>query len=350
MTHHNPSPLRFGIVGYGGAVRRAAQAIELAGQTLVGVADRPWDTPRAEAAAREMASDLATQPYASVDDLLPDVEALHLACAAGLRRRYAVTAFGKRVPVISEAPLAADLGEASRIVREAERTGVVNATSLPARHLPPIVAVRDHLPTRALGAPHSVHARLTRRQATPAAEQCPAPVPRDDSGSVPTTAELATLLDVVEQVAGEPVVKLTAALAAEPAGPSRQREDVCLISLASGAVGTVTVSLGGEATEDAIAIRAVFEQGEFRAEGGEFDLRLSAQAQSSIPVVPSVNPHASWEESDLAAELLARVCQDIRAGQPSAAPAYPTFVDGYRCAKLIAAVAASAKRGSTVEL
>ncbi len=348
MTRH----LTVGIVGHGRAVQRAAGAIRRLGLAVTGVADLPWDpeSPLVEAGVRDTARALSTTPYDSIDTLLADVDVVHLASAPSRRRRDAVTAFGRRIPVICEAPLAVDTNEAWRLAREAARTGIVNATVLPARRLPWMIAVTQHLPPATLGAPRLVEVRLTRREVVPELEQRPAGVPRDAGGLIPLAAELATALDVVEVGAGQPIVEVAARIDGESSGGSRHREAVCLVTLANGALGTVVVTLGGQAIADRTEMRAQFEHGEWAGRSGALELSLSAAARRSIPVLPQLNSQAPPDEVAVAAAALEPVYADIRTGAPSSATAYPTFVAGYRSARLIAAVAASAEHGRTERL
>ena len=351
MTNNQP-PLRIGIAGYGPGVARGARALELLGETLVGVADRPWsETPEAEHGVLKTAAAHATQPYPSVDALLSDVDVLVVASTLSLRRRHVMAAFDRGIPVICEAPSAADPLDAFMMARQAEMSYLVGATCLPARRLPSVVAMREWTAAGILGRVLFAEARLARRDAAPEQEQRAAGIPRDEDLRLPTSAEFASLLDLVETATGERIVTVAAQLTADPTGTASHRGDVCLVSLERGGGGYAAVSLGGRPAEDSVTLKVTCEHGWVGARSPdrfEFDLEPDVLHSTAAAVLPAVNPLVTWDDALGTAGLFADVLADIRAGGPASAPTYPTLAAGHRSTRLISAVADSADHCATV--
>lgn len=131
-------PVRIGLVGGGHWARSVhAPAIAAHPQTqLAGV----W-TRRPEVAA-ELAATYGTQAYASVGELIADVDAVAFAVPPALQAALARDAAAAGRHLICEKPLAPDVAAAREVVEAVTEAGVVSTMVLTLRHDP---SVRDWL-------------------------------------------------------------------------------------------------------------------------------------------------------------------------------------------------------------
>ncbi len=113
-------PVRAGVVGVGhlGALH-AAKYRDATGVDLVGVHD--VDAAR----AREVAAHLGCRAFDSAAELLREVECVSVATVTAAHHQVATAAVEAGVAVLVEKPLAASFAEAERLVRCAERAGVL---------------------------------------------------------------------------------------------------------------------------------------------------------------------------------------------------------------------------------
>jgi predicted dehydrogenase len=114
------APLAVGVAGVGSLGFHHARLYRtLPGVRLVGV----FDTR--ETRMREVASELGTTAYPSLEALLEDVEALSVVVPTPAHHAVGMQALARGRHVLAEKPLAATIAEAEALVEAAKRAGVV---------------------------------------------------------------------------------------------------------------------------------------------------------------------------------------------------------------------------------
>lgn len=109
----------------------------------------------APTAARALAEPRHRPAFGDLDQALDQVEcdAVLLVTPPAAHRRHVEVAIARRLPILSEKPLAEGLGEAVAMVEAAETAGVPLAVSLQFRYLPVTSAMRRLLAERRYGEP-----------------------------------------------------------------------------------------------------------------------------------------------------------------------------------------------------
>lgn len=134
------APLPVGVVGVGALGRHHARHLAgFHGVRLVGVHD--LDPARATAVAEETGS----RAFASLDDLLAEVEAVSIAVPTPAHATVGLQALEAGVPVLMEKPLAASLEEADLLIEAAARRGLQLQVGHIERFNRAIRAAQDHL-------------------------------------------------------------------------------------------------------------------------------------------------------------------------------------------------------------
>ena len=225
--------VRIGVAGYGLVGRRhAAAARACDGVVLAGIAD-------ADAAARDAARGAGIAVHETLEGMLAaGIDAVVLATpnAAHVEQGLACVAAG--VPALVEKPLATDAGEGTRLVAAAARAGVPLLTGHHRRHDPRVAAARAAIGSGRIGAVRAVQA--TCWLAKPDAYFAAAPW-RTRAGAGPGAVNMIHELDLMRHLVGE--VREVRAVAV-PSRRGHEPEDLvaAILSFASGAVGTISVS------------------------------------------------------------------------------------------------------------
>lgn len=350
--------LRTGMVGGGFMARVHSAAARRAGAVLVAVAT---STPRrADAAARELGAERA-EPGANELFAASDVDVVHICTPNATHATLAAAAVAAGKHVVCEKPLATSCDEARALVDAADAAGVVAAVPFVYRYHPMVREARARVAAGEVGALLSLDAAyLQDWLLRPGDDDWRA----DASAGGPSRAFAdigSHLCDLVEFVAGERIVRLTARTRRvfdERGGRPVQNEDVAavLVELESGAIGTLLVSqmAAGRKNGLVLELHGANESLRFEQErpeelwigareGSRLLLRDPATAapdSARLQNVPAGHPMGYQDAFD---GFVADVYAAIRGARPEG---MPMFADGLRAAVLTEAVlAAAASRG-----
>ena len=380
-------PVRIAVAGAGMIARVHADAARRAGARIVGVSA---STPqRAEQAARELGAERA---YASSEQLAadPEVDVLHICTPNHLHRPLAEAALRAGKHVVCEKPLATSGADAAALAELAEQAGAVAAVPFVYRYHAMAAEARARVQSGALGDLRLMHGHYLQDWLSE---------PTDDNWRVDPAlggpsrafADIGShWCDLVEWVTGHRISELTAtadtvlaerhatgaktfsgdpaaaAHGASPDGASPMRavhtEDAAQILFRTdrGATGSVLVSQISPGRKnrlwfevDGARASVCFDQENpetlviGRRESTELLRRdapgLSAAAARLNPV-PAGHPLGY---QDCFAAFVADVHAAVRArreGADPGAPAYPTFADAARSARITDAVLDSARQ------
>jgi predicted dehydrogenase len=330
--------------------------------------------------------------YESLDAMLADdrVDVVHIASPNDAHFDQVRTCLAAGKHVICEKPLAISSHQTRELVRLAESTGLVNAVNFNIRFYPHVLEVHERVRAGDLGPVRLVTGsylqdwllletdwnwRVERRRGGPQRAV-------SDIGSHwidllsfilerrPETlvADVHTFLPVRYRPDG-PVAAFEQA-AADAAVPSTEVEvdtdDAASVLLRwpGGVRGSFTVSQVSPGRKNALSFEidgarsAACWRSErpdelwlgHRDRPNEILLRdptlLSGGAASAVTIPAG---HAEGFENTFK-QLFARVYEDVAIGAPTDCPAYPTFLDGHRCAIVMEAIAASAAEHRWVEI
>lgn len=139
MTASNGAP-RLGVAGVGSlGFHHTRIARDLPDATLSGFFD-----PRQERRS-EVAAELQVQPFATLDALLDEVDALIIASPTTTHEEVATQALERGIHVFIEKPIASTLEEADRILAQAEKHGALVQVGHVERFNSAVVAARPYL-------------------------------------------------------------------------------------------------------------------------------------------------------------------------------------------------------------
>jgi myo-inositol 2-dehydrogenase / D-chiro-inositol 1-dehydrogenase len=224
--------VRVGLVGAGGVGQRHAGVLsELAGATVVGVAD-----PDA-ARARALAARCEVPAYPDARTLIAAVgpDALYVCVPPFAHGDPEMAAVEHGIPLFVEKPLAADLDTVERLAADISAAGLVTGTGYHWRHLDTVHRARELLAGRV---PGLVAARWLDKVPPPAWW----PARAGSGGQV--VEQVTHLIDLIRHLAGEvdSVVAHGACLGHCGGGADIDEASVATLRLANGAVGTLTAS------------------------------------------------------------------------------------------------------------
>lgn len=155
----NPSPLRFGILGFGlHAVRRLLPAFTRSGETtLTGI----WRRNQT-AAAEDCATHNIEHCFASREDLCasPDIDAVFITSPDAMHLDDALLAIRNGKAVLCEKPLAMNTAEAEAIAAAANAAGVICGVAQNFRYNRSVTYLREQLAADLIGQPQLAQAHF----------------------------------------------------------------------------------------------------------------------------------------------------------------------------------------------
>jgi len=354
---------RAGFVGGGFMAAVHSRAARAARADLVGAASS--SPSRAAAAAERLGLGAG---YDSFEALLadPDIEVVHICTPNTTHAAFARAALQAGKHVICEKPLATTTADAEALADLAAERGLVAAVPFVYRFHPMAREARARVAAGETGRLLSVQgAYLQDWLATP----------RDDDWRVDTAlggpsrafADIGShLVDLVEFVAGERIVRLAAStrtVYAERADHAAiETEDLValVVELSSGALGTLLVSQVAPGRKNALSIELAGTDASVRFEQERPDTlwigrteassiverdpaRLAADA-ARLSLVPAGHPMGYQDAFNA---FVADAYAAIDGARPEG---LPTFADGLRAARVTEAVLRSAERRDWVEV
>jgi len=187
--------IRAGVIGVGTMGRHHARVYaELDGVELVAVAD-PDEPLRMSVAKRTGA-----RPYAHYLQMFEQakLDVVSIAVPTSMHAEVAICAFDHGVHVLVEKPIAANVEEATDLIRRREKNNLTLAVGHIERHNPAVIELSRRLREGELGTVFQVHAR----------RMSPFPAYVRDVG---VTLDLATHeIDIIRSLVGAPMVRLYA--------------------------------------------------------------------------------------------------------------------------------------------
>ncbi len=218
--------LKVAVIGIGAMGRNHVRVYsELPGVELVGVAD--VDIQAAEAAARRYSTHAYGDDVALLDEQRPD--AVTIAVPTVDHLAVALQVIQRKINLLIEKPIALSVDEGRQIIAAAEQAGVQLMVGHIERFNPAVIALKAHLAEGELGRVFQIDAH----------REGPFPARIRDVGVV---IDLAVHdLDVMRYVSGSEVVRVYAETGR---CIHSTREDLltCLVRMADGAIGTLTVN------------------------------------------------------------------------------------------------------------
>ncbi|MFB9643346.1 Gfo/Idh/MocA family protein [Agromyces lapidis] len=354
---------RAGFVGGGFMAAVHSRAARAARAELVGAASSSPE--RAAAAVERLGLGAA---FESLEAMLADpaVEVVHICTPNATHAGFARAALEAGKHVICEKPLATTAADAADLVALADARGLVAAVPFVYRFHPMAREARARVAAGEAGRLLSVHgAYLQDWLAAPHDDDWR--VDRAVGGPSRAFADIGShLVDLVEFVAGERIVRLNAAsrtVYADRATHSGiETEDLValVVELDSGALGTLLVSQVAPGRKNALSIELAGTDASVRFEQERPDTlwlgrtgassvierdasRLSADA-ARLAIVPAGHPMGYQDAFNA-------FVADAYAAIDGAAPdGLPSFADGLRAAQVTEAVLASAERRDWVEV
>ena len=123
-------PVKFGIVGLGVGYRKAKQCFETRGAKLVAVCDLQ------EEKAKKVAREFKCNWYTDYDEMLEkeDLECVGIFTPSGMHADHALKAVRRGLHVFVTKPMDINLAKCERLIKEAEKAGVVLAVDFDLRY------------------------------------------------------------------------------------------------------------------------------------------------------------------------------------------------------------------------
>jgi predicted dehydrogenase len=347
--------LRVGIVGTGFMGSVHSRAARRAGAEIVAVATRSAD---AEAAERMGAA----RAVATLEDLLVDVDVVHLCTPNRLHEEQALAALAAGVHVVCEKPLSVDAASARRMADAAAAAGVVATVPFVYRFYGSVREMRTQLrnsgPLVQLRGSYLqdwlADSAATNWRVDPAA-----------GGSSRAFGDIGVhWMDLAEFVTGQSIARLTAQVRTVVpcrGGAKVTTEDLAgvLFETTGGVTGQLAVSQVSwgrtnrlQLDVDAVRVAMSFcsEQEEQLWIGDSGGVRLLPRGRSGDPAVlrfdrvPAGHPQGYQDCFDA---FVADTYAAVRGDDPDG---LPTFADGARAAEITDAVLSSAKSGGWVDV
>jgi predicted dehydrogenase len=239
----SPSALRAGIIGAGFIAGVHARAIRGARGRVAGVATRRSSS----AAAHRLGAERA---YSSPEALLADprIDVVHICSPNETHVPYALAALAAGKHVVCEKPLIGAPGQRQALDHAVASTGLVVAVPFAYRYHPLVVEARSRIAAGELGRIVSVTGQYLQEWRLASAQDGWWTDPAL-TGPSRAFADIGShLADLVEFVSGERIVRVRGVLRTvddrSPGGRPLSTEDlaIVMIELASGAIGSLTVS------------------------------------------------------------------------------------------------------------
>lgn len=362
VTDTGVGTIRTGVLGGGFMARVHSGAARTAGARLVGIATS--SASRAASAAAALGVDRAE---ADAQALLAasDIDVVHICTPNATHAALASAALEAGKHVVCEKPLATTVEDARRLAEAAQASGRVAAVPFVYRYHPMVREARARVAAGEAGALISIDASYLQDWML---------LPDDDDwradasagGPSRAFADIGShLCDLIEFVAGERIVRLTARTRRvydERGGRAVTNEDVAavLVETASGALGTLLVSQMAAGRKNGLVLelhgtahtlRFEQERPEELWVGGREGSRLllrdpatAAPDSARLQRVPAGHPMGYQDAFD---GFVADVYAAIAGEQPEG---LPTFADGLRAAVLTDAVLRAAETRTWIEV
>lgn len=360
VTDTGVGTVRLGILGGGFMARVHAGAARSNRARLTAVATS--DRARSHVAAEALGADAAmTTGELIVSD---DVDVVHICTPNATHAALASAAIGAGKHVICEKPLATTVADAAALREAADRAGVVAAVPFVYRYHPMVREARARVAAGEIGALLSVDCSYLQDWMLSSSDD---DWRADASAGGPSRAFAdigSHLCDLVEFVAGEQIVRLTARTRRvfdERGGRAVGNEDVAavLFETASGALGTALISQMAPGRKNSLTLELHGSERSLRfAQERPEELWIGARTGSQLlQRDPSVDAPDSARLQSVPAghplgyvDAFAAFMADVYAAVAGGAPeGMPTFADGYRAAVLTDAVLISAREQTWIE-
>lgn len=140
-------PLRVGVAGVA-HVHAPGYIIEskkITGAQFVGV----WDDQPAR--AQQAAQTYDTRAFATIDELLSNIDTLVIAGENSMHHPVALAAATRRIPTLCEKPLAPSVAQAREMIDAFAKAGVQLGTAFPVRYSPAVQRLRQTIQSGSLG-------------------------------------------------------------------------------------------------------------------------------------------------------------------------------------------------------
>lgn len=336
-------PVQLGIIGAGQIARFHAEAIASVGGCLVGVSDPE------QAKGRAFAEHFHTGFFGDADSLIADrrVQAVIVATPNATHAALALAALDAGKDVLCEKPLTTNPDDALRLVRAVrDHPEAIFQVGYMKRYNPGFLLLKDTLPR--IGEPLTAEFRVMAERVTSTSDSWYRR-PGESGGGILTHSG-SHLLDVMRWLLGEPA-RVDARITDAPDRPGLDWATHALIEMASGlsvhlaAVSTPAPGLGhtGEGWEETVEI--VGERGR---------LRLSSPNwQATAPCLLTLGLSGERETRTLYPERGSPWEAEMRVFLHAVAtrqPPFPNVVDGYRVDETLAALYASGRRKTPVDI
>ncbi|WP_423299159.1 Gfo/Idh/MocA family protein [Glutamicibacter nicotianae] len=349
--------LKVGVIGGGFMARTHADAIRRAGAQLIGVRSN------GEQSTARAAAVLGVPGFGSVEELLEHCDAVHVTSPNALHAGQAAAALAAGLSVVCEKPLATSARDAGQLALLASRSDAVASVPFVYRYHPMVRQARAHVREGKLGRLLTVRGQYLQDWMHAASHKSWRVDPASGGPSRAFADIGSHLVDLLEFIAGERIVRLSAAtsVAHQRRGTVEvATEDAAalVVQMASGAIGTLLVSQVNAGRKNALAIELSGDRSavEFQQEkpdelwigGTGMSSTLSRQADGLSPdaarlsVVPAGHPMGYL---DAFAAFVADTYAAIRGEAPEG---LPTFADGARACRLTEAVLESEATGEWI--
>nr|WP_272954690.1 Gfo/Idh/MocA family oxidoreductase [Kribbella sandramycini] len=234
--------LKVGIVGGGFMGRVHGRSALVAGARIVGaVGSSP---ARAEAAAEASG---AERGYATLDELLPEVDVIHVCTPNNTHREVTLQALAAGKHVVCEKPLATSVADATGLQAAAHEAGLVGSVPFVYRYHPMVRELRARIAAGEAGVITSLHGSYLQDWLAGADDQNWR-VDDETGGPSRTFADIGShWCDLTEFVTGDRISAISAQLRtvrAERGGKAVRTEDLATAQFRTeaGVVGTIVVS------------------------------------------------------------------------------------------------------------
>ena len=372
------SDVRAAVVGVGFIGVAHVEALRRLGIDVCGVLGSTPERARHKAAAANL-----PQVYDSFDDLLADtrVNVVHIASPNHVHAPQATAALAAGKHVVCEKPLGLTSTETSKLARLAASSGLVNAVCFNIRFYPLCHQMRAMVTANDIGEPRLITGSYLQDWLLLPNDWNWRLIP-EQAGALRAVADIGShWLDLARFITGRRIVEVMADLHTlvkvrrHPPGPvetfasapddgelvqeAMTSDDACgiLLRFEDKARGAVTISQVSAGRKNSLDIEVNGSESSV-AWGSEDPDRLwighrgrpneilqrdpSLVAPEARALIAYPGGHVEGYPDTFRA-LFSSVYSDIERGEPSAAPAYPTFADGHDAVCVTEAVARSSR-------
>lgn len=350
--------LKVGVIGGGFMARTHAEAIRRAGAQLIGVRSNGNPSTSRAAAA------LGVPGFKSVEALIEKCDVLHVTSPNAMHAEQASLALAAGRSVICEKPLGTSAEQANQLVQLASKSSGIAAVPFVYRYHPMVRQARAHVQEGKLGRLLTVRGEYL-QDWMHTVNDSNWRVEPDMGGASRAFADIGShLVDLLEFISGEKIVKLNAATSiahATRGAVDVNTEDAAalIVQMTSGAIGTLLVSQVNAGRKNALTIElsGATSAIEFEQEKPEelwigkpnYSSILSRQSSDLSPdaarlsVVPAGHPMGYLDAfAAFVADAYATLQGESRDG-------LPTFTDGARACRITDAVLDSALTGEWID-